>query len=643
MYAKDIGDSVKTAPWTPGDLSAPLRLNLLARRGADNLWQPVICDNATDGTAYQGVMLDAAGRIHEWVEIWVQKASVLGTLPSSLASCLTNARLDDRWRRLARCWQKDSSTTLIETGWETEHSAPLYFDTVEGCTAHPGGGTQLWRLCGDDALLAKHQLPSYSGSLCRYLFSEDSGNTSFLPVTGNAAGGPTVCDVSAVIPSTWLPLNAEGGLVMVRRSFPVDLERMSDYLAGAVEVEVSGERGLQSLLAGHPASGQFDNIKSRFFSSRHGPTALLKETIHLKTGLICSAVQLVRKRLETTGCPLLNLQTSSFRIRLPDNASQVPALWAMAMELASAGAATVVDLPDSSEQIYLRLDESNVAPYHPAASDLLQRGSGTVRLRDVKKETNGRYVIEGTLTTPNPASGWTAGDLVCLRLSAGGREINVHARLQGEVEQALGEWRFRTLSVSLPQTVGETLRAGAGVKNEGVSFEVYPEWGPACDLYALGVLAVRVLLTTSARELPAALDDLLALAHICERDENATEPLPTLIGRAFAKDQQRWQDRLGPLRGVRCGTKDPRDALRTVTSPIWFGLLASVIRMLTGASSFATFRHMGDLPSGNLASALDIALGDLQRHVLLTQSLVMPDHALNQEIAAVIQRAKNTR
>ena len=65
--------------------------------------------------------------------------------------------------------------------------------------------------------------------------------------------------------------------------------------------------------------------------------------------------------------------------------------------------------------------------------------------------------------------------------------------------------------------------------------------------------------------------------------------------------------------------------------------------MLTGSSRFATFQHVGDLPSGNLASALDIALGDFQKHVLLTQALVMPDRELNREIAAVIQRVKDGR
>jgi hypothetical protein len=133
---------------------------------------------------------------------------------------------------------------------------------------------------------------------------------------------------------------------------------------------------------------------------------------------------------------------------------------------------------------------------------------------------------------------------------------------------------------------------GAPIGNAG--FEILPLLTSPCDMYALGVLAIRVLLVDHENTLAIALDEMLSLAR-----EVATGHKPDVaIGKrmqAIVERDRRWVASLGPHRlvredGIRQG------AARIIPADLWWETIGIILRLFSviGPDSFC--RQLGDVP-----------------------------------------------
>src|SRR5262249_46647114 len=116
-------------------------------------------------------------------------------------------------------------------------------------------------------------------------------------------------------------------------------------------------------------------------------------------------------------------------------------------------------------------------------------------------------------------------DLVWIRLPLPTGRIDLYGHLYAAEGLAQGEARFRTVPQRLSENVVSALRAAEGVAFARSSFEIVPLLSTPCDLYSIGVLAVRALLVDEETTLAIALDELLSLGRQVAAEHKADVPL----------------------------------------------------------------------------------------------------------------------
>src|SRR4051812_41977303 len=210
------------------DQKSPLRLSIVARKDADTVaGHFVTLRTSLDAVMYLGCIVDAGsggnsvGRLHGYVEIWVQSLNGLAGSPAAAREALSNRVLDERWGKLFKAFDAldgEAASTLVRTGFETVHAPPLFYDTEKREIVQPvdAFSNAPWVLCTDDAQLAAKQLPAYSSSLHRYLCAD--AKSPLVPMTTDAPTNTNTAPLSEITgPKGTLKALNPGGLLLVRQ------------------------------------------------------------------------------------------------------------------------------------------------------------------------------------------------------------------------------------------------------------------------------------------------------------------------------------------------------------------------------------------------------------------------------------------
>src|ERR1043165_8839381 len=499
----------RAAPLWPGEDAASVRVCVLVgEHGAGA--RLVNLRETVDGRALLGCLVDRAGRVHEWLEIWVQDTGGIQQTPAVFRDAVSNAALDNRWKDAAKALRSPECGGVFATVWESEHPGPVVLD---GKTLAPV--VSALKLCRDESLLAKWGLPSYGTSTHRYLYDPAGGDEGqAIAATPEAPMSDRVRPSSEAFPGDAVAVNPGAGLMLVRPRAPVSYENVIDALGADPATAAlrtgplpDGDAALQLL------------GEAGFLSSPKGPYARAIEAVHLKLRRLTGAAAAVRALVSQTQRPLLNLTADSFRVRLGVPGEGLPLLWTARAVLTDAGDAAALPIPGADAEYYIR-PGSAASVYAPESAGRAVQGRASLRVRKVEA-SGGGVVVMGTFSTqerlkPSPS------DLTWVRLQASGERIDLYARLEQEPGLAPGEWRFR----SVPQRFGEAARKGLqaaeGVVTSEAPFQVVPLLSTPCDLYALAVLGVRTLLVGDGNTLGEAVDELFSLARNAagEKGEN---------------------------------------------------------------------------------------------------------------------------
>src|SRR5437762_9882474 len=81
---------------SPGRFSWPACV--LARESGASGTELVMLANVPDARAFLGCVLDSAGKVREWLQLWVQNLEDFGTNDTGLEDQVSSAQLDRRWR-----------------------------------------------------------------------------------------------------------------------------------------------------------------------------------------------------------------------------------------------------------------------------------------------------------------------------------------------------------------------------------------------------------------------------------------------------------------------------------------------------------------------------------------------------------------
>ncbi len=644
-----VPDAYVAIPISPGQAAVPVRLCVLVRKEPDPVGgRLVVLRDLVDARVYLGCLADAAGVVHRWLEVWVQSPDhILDTL-SAYRDRLTNKALDERWRRQVAAFDQMDPEALVRTGWENDHPLPVYLDltTLEPVNPVDPVTEAPWRLCEDDALLEAKGLPPFSTSLHRYLYLPEEGEKGILvPATPDAPTNENTRSPEDALRDyrEMVPLNPCGGLMLVRSFSPLGYEAFVEVLSGGSwEGLLHGRTAVPAGVSPYELNEADPALPlgGRLFLGQHGRWGRIVETFHLKLRLLADAVAAVRATVEAHQRPLLNVGAESFQVELGRPGRGLPFLWTARCVLADPGEAIALPLAASDASYYLRAGSPATSVYRPEAAGTPTRGTGTVRIREVVLGSRDQTIVEGTFETQERIE---AGhmDLLWLRVNAAEQRLDLYAHIDPESALATGEIRFRTVGQKLPEETIAALKTAAGVPLQNTPFEIIPLLSSPCDLYSLGVLAVRTLLVDKDTKLPKALDEMLSLARQVAVDYDGQTPLAERIERLFETDK-RWVISLGPQR-LTHDQVAPEDAFDLVPRQVWWDTLAAIVRMFPGIGPDSTARDLGDAPPGGLHKVFDQALADLDALLLRTRSLIVIDWRFNREVHAVIRNFAVTR
>jgi hypothetical protein len=618
--------------------AAPLRLCVLVRARPEPVsGRLVLLRDLMDAQVYLGCITDAAGRVLQWVELWVQNASALAGSPAAQHQALTNTWLDERWRRHVEAFDRLAPGTIIRTGWETANPPPVFLDAETRQPLHPlDDSGKPWQLCRDDALLKARGLPPYSTCLHRYLYVEGTDGP-FVIATADAPANDNTRPLSELTGARddLVPLNPSGSYMLVRAYSPISYQNFVDFVAGGVSTGISHGSSALHLRRDAPTDDAPGALASEgwLYLGKHGRSGRLLEALHLKLRALTDAVLAVRHVVQTHQVPLLNLTADSFQVRLADTGSGLPTLWT--------GRAVLVDPGDAVEfriegvaHCFAPARPSGSSIYRPEMASSPSRGRCSLRIRQVLAVGGGASIIEGTFITQERLVA-AANDLLWLRLILPAGPVNLYARMEAQTALASGECRFRTVQQHFEPPVGEQLKAAAGVPLNNALFEIVPQLSTPCDLYSLAVLAVRTLLVGPHSSLPVALDEMLSLARQVAVEHDPAVPLAQRIGAIFERDA-RWVASLGPQHLVAEQTA-PQEAFDLIPPEVWWDVLGCVVRMFPGIGPDSVCADYSDAPAAALHKVFDDTAARLEWLLLRTRSLIVIDWRANREIHAVIR------
>lgn len=590
----------------------------------------VLLRETLDARVYLGCYADAAGRAHEWVEVWVQDPNGLAGAISSYREALTNNALDDRWSARVRLRDQAEPGGVVATGYEDTNPPPIVIDVkaLRPVPAKDARGAS-WALCKDEGLLTGKGLPSYAGSLSRSLYQpEAGGETPFLPTDMLDARSLGIAGDVAL-------LNGGGGLMMVQRYCPLGYEEFVDAITGIEGAGGASDALLGTIAASARGAGAPDG--GWLMLSARTPEARLAEVLHLKVLLAAQAAAGVRAQIAATNAPMLNVTSGSFRVRLGEYGGAAPLWWSARVSVVEPGEGVELPIPGTDAKYFVAGRGAGLSIYAPAGASQPGSGKGWLRLRNVIAEDAGGQILEGTLSTQDRVVPGK-NDLLWLRFAVGPSRVNLYAMVDAKGSMVPGEVRLRTIPHQFKEDVAARLKQALGVPIPEVTFEILPLLSSPCDLYAMGVLLTRTLLTGKGVPLPVAMDELLSLAGVVAKDAGGGEDFHVRLERAYTSEK-RWAETLGPqvlLAGV-----SPDAASCAVPPRLWLGVLGATIRCFSGLSADSRCRDFGDAPPGGLHRVFDGLIDDLYALLSACRTLIVSDYVLNAEVRTVIRACMN--
>ena len=511
-----------------------------------------------EAAVYLGGLLDAAGGVHELLEVWVQRIGAFAAAFPVLAKDWTHDDLDRKWLAMREDLAVADGPATLRLDIENAATDPLLLDPSLGVLPQAGE----WELCRDDDALAAAGLPGYRGSLHRYLRNRE--NTAWVALTSDAPTEDIARHFKETFPDA-LCFNPEGGRIFCRPATVIGWRDYAGCLRGRRWQADVPDEWLATLppIYHMLASDRDEHARWKHFLLPHlGPEAGPAESHYLKLALLYGAVETIATATARRGVPFLNLTDAHFGVRLSDAGDGLPALWTARVVLARAGGAVKV-----GEGCYLPESTITAGPYRIPGPLHSLTVTGSFRVRKVGAVVDGMASVEGTLQTDDDLSGSGGFRLEIRFESAGGALV-----LPGEISPGASTRTYLFAGI-IPAGAKSALVEGAS--HPKVEVILHPKLGSACDLYALGILGLQLFLETPERSLPMVCDDALRL-----RDQIPPGVSPGSLPSVL-------RDLAAKLNAFSSETANAPDAM-------WWETLSCLIRMLGAGSSAAYFRDAAD-------------------------------------------------
>jgi hypothetical protein len=645
--ANDLEDGYRLIALQPADDAAAVRviglqICVVVRENPDPAAGHFVVIRETPlARVLLGCTADSEGRPQEWLELWIQNTDLLVSAVRAHGDHLTNTTWDARWRDLAAALRRGENASVLTTPLENGHLAPASLNLDKArfvALADPASGRAL-QLCLDEGVLAEAGLPGYAASAHRYLYTPgiDPAEMRFFRLRPENPANERTVDLSAALPevASASTLGLDGGSVIVRRFAPLSLEDFSDVAGGRAWKGVDNARHIFHLPGVYRLLEEEDAMRcgsAHLFTSAQGRSGRLAEALYLKLQILSQALQLVRAHVRQSQLPLLNLTAESFRVRLAATGFGLPFLWTGQAQIARPGQAFALPLRNSGLRYFQALETLTASVYRPGFVGMTRRGTANVRVRKVFPATAEGIALEGTIRSAERL--WNdENDLLSIYLPLREGNADLLGHLDFSQARSEGEAVFRTIPQTFPAAIAAALPAIEGSVFSQLAFDILSPLSTPFDMYSLGVVALRLLLSGEDNPLPDVLDRAFSLAHEAEQNPGGGH-LEERIAQAFAADP-RWQDALGYQHALH-STAEPTAGDAALPPRLWWSTLALLLRLFPKLLSESFCKGYGDAPPLALETIFDKPIFELEALLLRWRAFLLGSWRQNQEIARVI-------
>ena len=586
-----------------------------------------------------GCTAGSDGRPLDWLELWVQNTDYLDGADPAFAAVATNAAWDVRWRELSEAIQQGEASPGITTPLERGHLLPAVLDPSEGRFVPLKEGDRPLALCVDDRLLEDAGLPGYAASAHRYLYTPggDPAEMQFVRLRADAPANDRTVDLEATLPtaSGAVTLGLGGPAVIVRRFAPLSLEDFSDVVSGRAWKGMENGKKIFRVPGVYRLLEDEDAMRcgnAHLFSAGRGRSGRLGEALYLKLQVFSQLCRLVRGHVRQTQIPLLNIGADSFGVRLNASGFGLPFLWTNEADLVKPGQAFALPLRNTMMRYFQAIEPLTASVYRPGFVGIARNGTANVRIRKVFPPTDEGIAVEGTIRSAERLSN-NENDLLSIHLPLAAGKIDLLGHIDFTQARSEGEAVFRTLPQAFSDGLAVALRAAEGSAFTQLEFNILSPLSTPFDLYSLGVVALRLLLTADASTLPDVLDRAFSLAHEAVQNPGNGR-LEDRIAEAFAADD-RWQETLGYQHALRSTAGDSAgDA--SLPPQLWWATLAFVLRLFPKLLPESYCKGYGDAPPLALETIFNAPIEELDGLLLRWRAFLLGDWRQNQEVSRII-------
>jgi hypothetical protein len=626
----------RCVPISAAEAAANIRLCFVLREQPDPAFGHFILLRQTlEARAVLGAACDADGHVREWLELWIQDVE---TLPAAETLIPSNRARDKAWEQLVarlRGADPDGSYASI---YEKQPLRPVFIDVAKHQPVHPATDAGEIHVCRDAAALTAAGLPAYEDSPAR--FGRALGGGPFVALNQAAVGANGTVDLKTLLPASanLVPVSSGGGMIFARRFAPLGLDEFAELVAGRPW------NGIANAKRPFRLNGVYRNLEDEtemrasghhFYGARRQQAGRLAEVLCLKLLLLDQCIREVAGEVRRTGLPLLNVTPDSFRVSLGATSSNLPYCWASRVTLVQPGEAIALDVPSSHTRYFTTRIPPSASIYRPEELGVPRQGLGGVRLRRIFSPAEGGIAAEGTLSSherlyvqPN--------ELLRLRLPLkDSGSIELVGYLDEKVAMTTGEAAFRTIPLEIDEKRTAILRSYEGIPFSHVPFEVLQPLSSPCDLYALGVIGLRLLYAGSDLGLPIILDNALSLLRAAAAAEPPEAPLEARILHLLQTDE-RWLAALGTQHLIHPSAEGGAALVSNLPPEVWSRVLACLLPFFPGRLPESFCRDMSDAPTLAPHTPFDAALRSIERALNTTRALFLSDWQQNDEIAQIL-------
>ena len=163
-------------------------------------------------------------------------------------------------------------------------------------------------------------------------------------------------------------------------------------------------------------------------------------------------------------------------------------------------------------------------------------------------------------------------------------------------------------------------------------YEIWPLLSSPCDLFSLGVLAVRILLANHQSNLPVILDEVLSLSRRLGENAKPGDDLVKKLAALMEKDKH-LAALLSP--GALMGTVQP-GVLGKAAADLWLETMTLILSFFPGTGPHSFCKNFGDVSPLALENIFDRPIQELESLVWRLRSVLVPSLTDNEEIADIL-------